>query len=293
MVVEPKVAQNVLSFGAFEADLTTGELRKNGIFVHLQEQPFQVLKVLLEHPRELISREQLRAAVWPQNTFVDFDHALNTAVKKIRHALDDDALSPKFVQTIPRRGYRFIAEVQPRALNTSPGLARRSLDAKNRWAVAAILVLSSVAIFAGLGKSAKDHHPSANRVSVVVLPVENLSGSAEFNRLADDLTEEAISRLSALNPEQFGITARTTAVQYRNSQKTAAEIGRELQVDYIVEGCLRADGDHIRVTGRIVRTNDQSYIWTHSFDLRETDQSTLDTFGTAIVEQIQKSMPQN
>lgn len=91
--MEPKVTQNVLSFGAFEADLSTGELRKNGILVHLQEQPFQVLKVLLEHPRELISREQLRAAVWPQNTFVDFDHALNTAVKKIRHALDDDALS--------------------------------------------------------------------------------------------------------------------------------------------------------------------------------------------------------
>ena len=176
--MEPKVAQNVLFFGAFEADLSTGELRKNGIFVHLQEQPFQVLKVLLEHPRELISREQLRAAVWPQNTFVDFDHALNTAVKKIRHALDDHALSPKFVQTIPRRGYRFIAEVQAHAREISPTTPPRSLDAKNRWAVAAILVFSSVAIFAGLGISAKDHHPSAKRVSVVVLPVENLSGNS-------------------------------------------------------------------------------------------------------------------
>ena len=291
--MEPKVAQNVLSFGAFEADLTTGELRKNGTVVHLQEQPFQVLKVLLEHPRELISREQLRSAVWPQNTFVDFDHALNTAVKKIRHALNDDALSPKFVQTIPRRGYRFVGEVQARSLKTSSGLADRSVDAKNRLAVAAILVFSSVAIFAGLGISAKDHHPSARRVSVVVLPVENLSGNAEFDRLTDDLTEEAISRLSTLNSEQFGITARTTALQYRNSQKTAAEIGRELQVDYIVEGCLRTDGDHVKITGRIVRTSDQSYVWTRSFDPQETDQSTIDKFGTAVAEQIQKSTPQN
>ena len=291
--MEPKVAQNVLFFGAFEADLSTGELRKNGILVHLQEQPFQVLKVLLEHPRELISREQLRAAVWPQNTFVDFDHALNTAVKKIRHALDDHALSPKFVQTIPRRGYRFIAEVQAHAREISLTTPPRSLDAKNRWTVAAILVFSSVAILAGLGISAKDHHPSAKRVSVVVLPVENLSGNAEFDRLTDDLTEEAISRLSALNPEQFGITARTTAVRYRNSQKTAAEIGRELQVDYIVEGCLRTDGDHVKITGRIVRTNDQSYVWTRSFDPQETDQSTLEMFGTAVAEQVQKSTPPN
>ena len=235
----------------------------------------------------------MRAAVWPQNTFVDFDHALNTAVKKIRHALDDDALSPKFVQTIPRRGYRFIAEVQAHAREISPTTPPRSLDAKNRWAVAAILVFSSVAIFAGLGISAKDHHPSAKRVSVVVLPVENLSGNREFDRLTDDLTEEAISRLSTLNPEQFGITARTTAVQYRNSQKTAAEIGRELQVDYIVEGCLRTDGDHVKITGRIVRTSDQSYVWTRSFDPQETDQNTLEMFGTAVAEQVQKSTPPN
>jgi cholera toxin transcriptional activator len=102
----------ILRFGVFEANLTSGELRKNGLRVRLQEQPFQLLALLIERPEELVSREELRNKLWAEDTFVDFDHSLNTAMKKIREALGDSAVTPRYVETVARRGYRFLAPVE-------------------------------------------------------------------------------------------------------------------------------------------------------------------------------------
>src|SRR5947208_7908844 len=127
----------IVRFGLFEADLQSGELRKNGVKVRLQGQPFQVCAILLQHSGELVTREELRRQVWPEDTFVDFDHALNTAITKIRIALEDDADNPRLVETLPRRGYRFIGPVEkPSAQVASPRLAKvglQRLAPKARW----------------------------------------------------------------------------------------------------------------------------------------------------------------
>src|SRR5438874_4994055 len=114
-----------LRFGVFDLDLRAGELRKHGLRVRLQEQPFQVLALLLEHPGEVVTREEVQRRLWPADTFVDFDHGLNKAINKIREALGDSAQSPRFVETVARRGYRFLAEVEVAevAVVRGPGLA--------------------------------------------------------------------------------------------------------------------------------------------------------------------------
>jgi TolB-like protein/DNA-binding winged helix-turn-helix (wHTH) protein len=279
--------QNIVRFDVFEVDLLSGELRKSGVVVRLQEQPFRVLVALLEEPGKLVSREQLRSAVWSPNTFVDFDHALSTAVKKIRFALADDALAPRFIQTIPRRGYRFIAPVDGASIINQVATAEPHNIAK-WWAVPAIILLLIFALFTGWGMNAKDHHPGTKHVGVVVLPIENLSGDPELDRLAQGLTDETISRLGAVNSDRLGVTARTTAMKYQNSRKTAAEIGNELRVDYIVEGCLRSEGGSRRITARIIRTRDENYVWSGNFDQSSKDDlATEFDVATAVTNQVQ------
>jgi TolB-like protein/DNA-binding winged helix-turn-helix (wHTH) protein len=280
-------AQNIVRFDVFEVDLRSGELRKGGVVVRLQDQPFRVLVALLEQPGKLVSREELRSAVWAPDTFVDFDHALSTAVKKIRCALADDALAPRFIQTIPRRGYRFIAPVDGVAPidHTAAGEAH---NIAKWWAAPAIILLLIVALFTGLGMNAKDHHPGTKRVALVVLPIENLSGDPDLDKFSQGLTDETISRLGAVNPDRIGVTARTTAMKYQLSRKTAAEIGTELRVDYIVEGCLRSEGGIRRITTRIVRTRDENYVWSANFDrVSKDDLATQFEIATAVTDQVQ------
>jgi DNA-binding winged helix-turn-helix (wHTH) protein/TolB-like protein len=280
-------AHNIVRFDVFEVDLHCGELRKSGVVVRLQDQPFLVLRTLLEQPGELVSREQLRNAVWPQDTFVDFDHALSTAVKKIRCALADDAFAPRFIQTIPRRGYRFIAPVH-RVAPSDPAAATRQPKLAKWWPLPAMILLLTFALFTGAGINAKDHHATTKRVAVVVLPVENLSSDPNLDKLGQGLMDEAISRLGALNPDRLAVTARTTAMKYQNSRKTAAEIGREARVDYIVEMCLRSEGGIRRITMRIVRTRDENYVWSGNFDQTSRDDlATESDIATAVTAQVQ------
>lgn len=282
--------QNIVRFDVFEVDLLSGELRKSGVVVPLQDQPFRVLVALLEQSGKLVSREQLRSAVWSPNTFVDFDHALSTAVKKIRCALEDDALAPRFIQTIPRRGYRFIAPVGGVAPIDQVAAAKAHNIAK-WWAVPAIILLLIFALFTGWGMNAKDHHSGTKRVGVVVLPIENLSGDPDLDKLAKGLTDETLSRLGAVNPDRLGVTARTTAMKYQNSRKTAAEIGKELRVDYIVEGCLRSEGGIRRITARIIRTRDENYVWSGNFDQSSKDElATEFEVAAAVTDRIQNML---
>ncbi len=223
----------IFRFAAFEADLGAGELRKHGLRIRLPEQAFQVLATLLEHPTEVVTRAELRSRLWPDRTFVDFDHGLNKAVNRLRTALGDSAANPRFVETIARRGYRLLVTV------TSD---------------------------AGPGASAAPH-----RIRLVVLPFENVSTDAEQDFFSDGLTEEMITELGRLNPGQLGIIARTSAMQYKQGGKRIDQIGRELNVDYVLEGSVRLEERRARITVQLIHVDDQTHLWAQSYDRELAD----------------------
>jgi len=264
-------SRGVLRFGVFEADLDAGELRNGGTKIRMQEQPFQVLGVLLQRAGELVSREELRQQVWGERTFVEFDHALNTAIKKIRIAIGDDAATPQYIETIPKRGYRFIAPVQRQSIaltgeSTNGGLPRRGVPA---WIVAcaacAMIGLASLALLMARGPESGNVHRT-RRVILAVLPFENSSGDAAQEPLCDGLTQELITQLGRIDPSRLGVAARSRVLPYRNASKTVTQIGTELGADYLMEGNLRRDGSHVRVTAELIRARDEVRLWGDEFD---------------------------
>jgi TolB-like protein/DNA-binding winged helix-turn-helix (wHTH) protein len=270
-------SRGVLRFGVFEADLDAGELRKGGTKIHMQEQPFQVLSVLLQRAGDLVSREELRQQVWGERTFVEFDHALNTAIKKIRIAIDDDAATPQYIETIPKRGYRFIAPVQQQTVTAVEASGDVVLPHRvfPPWVVAsavfAMIVLASLALLIVGGPTSPSVH-STRRVVLAVLPFENSSGDAAQEQLCDGLTQELITQLGRVDPSRLGVAARSRVLPYRNASKTVAQIGTELGADYLMEGNLRRDGSHVRVTAELIRARDQVRLWGDVFDNANGDE---------------------
>jgi len=246
--------------------------------IRCQEQPLQVLVSLLERPGELLTREELRQRVWPEDTFVDFDHALTTAVKKIRLALNDDADAPRYLETVPRRGYRFIAPVQTEVVemrrvderatvNQDLGPPDRPLI--NRRVI--IMATTMVGLVAGAFYWSS-HHARASmlnpngRTMIAVLPFENLTNDSSEEYFSDGMTEETIAQLGRLNSQHLGVIARTSAMKYKHSNKSAKEIGRELNSDYLLEGSIRREGPRVRVVAQLIRVTDQSPRWSHQFE---------------------------
>jgi TolB-like protein/Tfp pilus assembly protein PilF len=230
----------MLRFGIFDLDLQAGELRRSGVKVKLQEQPFRILAILLERPGEVITREQLRQRLWPPDTFVDFEHSINIAVKRLREALRDSADNPRFVETLPRRGYRFIAPVEPAgAISEAP----REQAISRRIAT-----------------------PPGAKIMVVVLPFENMSGDPEQEYFSDGLTEEMITQLAVLAPARLGVIARTTSLQYKRTPRAIDLICRELGVDYVLEGSVRRQGNRVRVSAQLIQVSDQAHLWAASYD---------------------------
>ncbi len=223
----------ILRFEGFEVDLSAGQLRKGGTRISLREKSFQVLASLLEHPGQVFTREELRRRLWPDDVFVDFDNNLNTAIARLREALGDSADHPRFIETLPKHGYRFMANVfeAPQAPETRPAL----------------------------------------RVRLVVLPFANLSGDPAQEYFSDAMTDEIITELAGLAPEQLAVIARTTAMHYKGSHKDVARIGRELGVDYIVEGGVRRANDRIGVNVQLIRANDQAHVWAQRYDAALSD----------------------
>jgi TolB-like protein/DNA-binding winged helix-turn-helix (wHTH) protein/cytochrome c-type biogenesis protein CcmH/NrfG len=294
----PAGSLSVFRFGVYELDLAARVLRKHGLRIRLQEQPLVVLATLLKHPGELVSREELRASVWPHNTFVSFDHALNTAIKKIRSALSDDAEAPRYVETLPRRGYRFIAPVEavePKgAAGSAPRQAAAPLAARRRLfelpvlvpVLAALLLLASLLYFRG--RNALAGLLPSHRPMVAILPFQNLGVDAADDSFADGITEEAILQLGNRNPDKVGVIARTSAMKFRNAGKSVAEITRELHTDYIIEGTVRRDEGHVRVSARLICTSDQSTQWTRDFTYAADDSLTVESeVASAIAEEVE------
>lgn len=273
----------VFRFADFEADVHAGQLRRDGVRVPLQEQPFQVLAALLERPGELVWREDLRQQVWPRDTFVEFDHALNTAVKKIRIALGDCANSPCYIETIPKRGYRFVAPVrldpvsggEPSALGGKRHRVNRLLPPPFRsWfgsplriTLAATVLLSMALLgmrWRTVLQDTKEHH-----IAMAVLPLEDWSNDSSRISLCDGIGEELITQLARIEPSRLTVAPRASTLPYRHTTKTVAEVAHDLHANYLLEGNLRGDSHHVRVTVELIRVSDQARIWGDNFD-RET-----------------------
>jgi TolB-like protein/DNA-binding winged helix-turn-helix (wHTH) protein/Tfp pilus assembly protein PilF len=277
-----------LRFGVFEADLRTGELTKRGRRLSLQEQPFRLLALLLEKPGELMTREELHGRLWPQ-TIVDFDHGLNKAVSKIREALGDSAENPRFIETVARRGYRFLADVavvhegHPEtlagdpAMHGDPGLLRLiDADTPPRRAPRAVawgLFGFGLALVLAISVSWNFHpwrHSPPTISSLVVLPLENLSNDDSQEYFVDGMTDELITRLGRISA--LRVISRTSAMTYKNTRKPLAEIARELNVEAVVEGSVLRSGERVRITAQLIRVPADEHIWAQSYegDLRDS-----------------------
>jgi TolB-like protein/DNA-binding winged helix-turn-helix (wHTH) protein/Tfp pilus assembly protein PilF len=281
-----------LRVGVFELDLRAGELRKHGLRVRLQEQPFQVLAMLLEHPGEVVTREELQKNLWPADTFVDFDHGLNKAISKIREALGDSAESPRFVETVARRGYRFLAEVKPAdaAAVRSPELAtqlhpepefgdRADISPKYlepqhllpslAWKTSAFVLLLLTASLVAWKLHSWNRPPPAIR-SLAVLPLENLSNDASQDYFADGMTDELISDLGQISA--LRVISRTSVMAYKRARKPLPQIARELNVNAVVEGTVLRSGDQVRITAQLIEASTDKHLWSQSYqgELRDT-----------------------
>src|SRR4249919_3269479 len=299
-----------LCFGVFEVDLRAGELRKRGLKVRLQQQPFQVLAMLLEHAGEVVGREDLQRRLWPADTFVDFGHGLNKAVNKIREAIGDSSESPRFIETVGRRGYRFVADVRvayPAPVRTpelapqpepAPDLPDRedpagSLPPLSRrvtprvWPISAsvlVVVLASLALWQ---RSAGTSSPVIR--SLAVLPLESLSNDASQDYFADGMTDELISDLGQISA--LRVISRTSMMAYKHTRKSLPQIARELNVDAVVEGTVLRSGDDVRITAQLIDGSADRHLWSQSYQGQLRDTLALqNNVARAIADQIRISV---
>jgi TolB-like protein/DNA-binding winged helix-turn-helix (wHTH) protein/Flp pilus assembly protein TadD len=298
-------------FGVFELDLRAGELRKHGLRVRLQEQPFQLLAILLEHSGEVVTREELQKKLWPADTFVDFDHGLNKAISKIREALGDSAESPRFVETVARRGYRFLAEVKvtdaatvrgPKIAPPSRPVAEvgdrlnlggkpatpRHLLSSLAWKISALVLLLLVTSL-GIWKFRSWNRPSLVIRSLAVLPLESLSSDASQDYFADGMTDELISDLGQISA--LRVISRTSVMSYKHARKPLPQIARELNVDAVVEGTVLRSGDQVRITAQLIEASSDKHLWSQSYEGELRDTLALQNkVARAIADQIRVSL---
>lgn len=286
----------VVRFATFRLDLLTGEIDDAGTPVPLQPQPLRVLRELLGRPGELVKREELQRALWGEHTHVDFDQGLNFCVRQIRRALRDSARAPRYVETLPRRGYRFVAPVEqdpPGILGagSEPAAAPAPKAAPSRsrrtWA---LMTLSVAAATLGLGLLFTAARPAERRM-LVVLPFENLSPETGQDRLAEGLTEELTAELGRIQPQRLGVTSRTAAAQYAAKRVGVDAIARELKVDYVVEGSVRKSGDRVRITVSLIKADDRAQLFSESYESASRDLFALQSdVARQIARRVQQSL---
>jgi TolB-like protein/DNA-binding winged helix-turn-helix (wHTH) protein/Tfp pilus assembly protein PilF len=261
-------APTIVRFGVFEVDLAARELRKKGVRVRLQEQPLQVLALLLEHPGQVVTRDRLKQALWG-GTVVDFDHGLNTIINKLREALGDAADSPRYIETLPRRGYRFVYPMDGAQPPRGAPAARRP----RRWTMGATLAAAAVAagfaIAAGGVRARLDGRAAPEIDTLAVLPLTNLSGDARQDALADGMTEALITELGRGGAVK--VLSYQTAVAYRSSTRSLPQLGRELGVDAFLVGTVLHSGGRIRITASLFRATPERLLWAASYELDEGD----------------------
>jgi TolB-like protein/DNA-binding winged helix-turn-helix (wHTH) protein/tetratricopeptide (TPR) repeat protein len=262
----------VFRFGTFAVDSQTGELTNAGQRTPLRDQPLQLLLALLERPGELVTREELTRRLWPADTFVDFDRGLNKAINHLREALHDSADHPRFIETLPRKGYRFIAPVRPDGEGLEPAAAGSTpARSKNRvrLAMAAGLLLAiALVITVDLGGVRRwiGGRPAGTPhiASLAVIPLQNLSGDPEQEYFADGMTDALITDLAKMG--SLRITSRTSVMRYKETKLTIKDIGRELDVDAVVEGTVTRAGSRVRITAQLIQVSTDMHLWAEAYE---------------------------
>jgi TolB-like protein/DNA-binding winged helix-turn-helix (wHTH) protein/Flp pilus assembly protein TadD len=327
--MEPLRHSFVVRFGTYEVSFQSGEVRKAGVRIRVQQQPLKLLEVLLEHPGEVVTREELRGRVWPNESFGDFDQAVNIAIAKLRSALGDSAETPRYIETLPKRGYRFIAEVsfvdadgrirRPESVSTdssvtdsvhqfqgnglavppvtepgpqlqSPGLA--VAPRRRRWSTGHVIM--ALALVLGLAILCvlflrSRGHRPSAIRSLAVLPLENLSGDASQNYFSDGMTDELITDLAQISA--LRVISRTSVMVYKGARKPLPQIARELNVDAVVEGTVLRAGDQVRITAQLIDASTDKHIWSQSYEGELRDTLALqDRVARSIAEQIKISL---
>lgn len=295
----------LLRFDDFELDVRAGELRKCGVKLRLQGQPLQVLVALLNRAGDLVTREELRTHIWAADTFVDFDHSLHNAIARLREVLSDSAESPRYIETLPRRGYRFIAPVErvesqlrrgsaPSEPPAGPPSIEPSApprpDKARAFLAAAILALLVIGGAFWLGRTATRPTSAATRLdSIAVLPLDNLSGDPAEDFFADGMTDQLITDLAKVS--SLRVISRTSVLQYKGTKKPLPEIARELHVDAIVEGSVVRSGQRVRVTAQLLEASTDQHLWADTYDRNLDDVLKLqDEVASAIAQRVRAQL---
>ncbi len=295
--MEPPRPSSVVRFGTYEVSFQSGEVRKAGLRIRVQQQPMKLLEILLEHPGEVVTREELRSRVWADESFGDFDQAVNIAIAKLRSALGDSAENPRFIETLPKRGYRFIADVSLLAADARPKRpesaagdlsAIEATEAKDkgdnnkdklqgtglavapkrrpwltRWVIVALTLVLILPILFVLLLRSRGRAPAGIR-SLAVLPLDNLSGDASQNYFADGMTDELITDLAQISA--LRVISRTSVMAYKGARKPLPQIARELNVDAVVEGTVLHSGDQVRITAQLIEASTDKHLWSQSYE---------------------------
>jgi TolB-like protein/DNA-binding winged helix-turn-helix (wHTH) protein/Tfp pilus assembly protein PilF len=309
-VSKPNTFQSRVMFGEdFELDFQLYKLRRAGRILKLERIPMEILRLLVEHRGQVVTREEIAAQIWGSSTFIDTDNSINGAIRKIRHVLRDNSEQPRFIQTITGKGYRFIAPViaqeQPgtpehatdtehlpsapavvgfeaepvlfssqmetaadRPSSISEAMYARPRRRNINWivfvSVLGLVSVASVALFAWWASGRP--RPFAGKIMLAVLPFENLTGDPGEDYFSDGLTEEMITQLGNVDPQHLGVIARTSVMHFKNSREPWEQIGRELGVQYVIEGSVRRDANTVRITAQLIQTRDQTHIWARQYD---------------------------
>jgi TolB-like protein/DNA-binding winged helix-turn-helix (wHTH) protein/Flp pilus assembly protein TadD len=317
--MEPLRPTSVVRFGTYEVSLQSGEVRKAGLRIRVQQQPMKLLGILLERPGEVVTREELRSRVWTDESFGDFDQAVNIAIAKLRSALGDSAENPRFIETLPKRGYRFIADVsvvdadaRPKRPEPADGdltaTGARDKGGNNnikdklqgaglavatkprpwpalRVIVVLALVLALPILAFWLFRSRGHGHAPTGIRSLAVLPLENLSADASQSYFADGMTDELITDLAQISA--LRVISRTSVMLYKGARKPLPQIARELNVDAVVEGTVLRSGDQVRITAQLIEASTDRHLWSQSYEGELRDSLALqNTVARAIADQI-------
>jgi len=277
-----RVSETIRLDEELELDLRAYELRRTGQPVKLERIPMEVLLLLVEHRGRLVTRDEIAEKIWGKDAFLDTDNSINGAIRKIRCVLKDDPEEPRFIQTLTGRGYRFIApvvetaaEAQADASTAEPPAATMAQESgpANYWrrywllyVCGAVLLMVGLAAWSRFSRPAIQATAPGGRLMLAVLPFEDLTGETGQDYFSEGLTEEMITQLGGLDPEHMGVIARTSVMRYKSDPKPLDQIGRELGVQYVLEGSVRRDAKRVRITAQLVQVKDQSPVWTQAYD---------------------------
>jgi TolB-like protein/DNA-binding winged helix-turn-helix (wHTH) protein/Flp pilus assembly protein TadD len=307
-------------FGPFVADFSSFELFKHGIRLKLQDQPFQIMRLLIHRCGDLVTREELRKELWTESTFVDFDAGLNAAVRRLRDALNDSAEAPHFIETVPRHGYRFIADVEDLPERSSsvgkgkqnpanePEILAPQIDqrkgspapvgllagAQSIWFPTLVVVSLLALLFvmkADRWKNLFVIHASTRIQSLAVIPLQNLSGDSNQDYFADGVTDALITDLAQI--KSIRVISGTSSMQYKATKKSMPQIGKELKVDAVVEGAITREGDRVRISAQLIQASADRHLWAKSFEGNRSDILSLEAnVARELITEIHKLTPQ-